>query len=78
MPNNTPAPSPETPVNFYLPDVNSDGVMVGSFSVLSTVELFGSTFENVEAYALIPEPSSASLLALGVAGLVALRVRRKS
>ena len=28
--------------------------------------------------ALIPEPSSASLLALGVAGLVALRVRRKS
>ena len=27
---------------------------------------------------LIPEPSSASLLALGVAGLVALRVRRKS
>ena len=78
VPNNTPAPSPETPVNFYLPDVNSDGVMVGSFSVLSTVELFGSTFENVEAYALIPEPSSASLLALGVAGLVALRIRRKS
>ena len=28
--------------------------------------------------AVIPEPSSASLLALGVAGLVALRVRRKS
>jgi hypothetical protein len=28
--------------------------------------------------AMIPEPSSASLLALGVAGLVALRVRRKS
>jgi hypothetical protein len=27
---------------------------------------------------VIPEPSSASLLALGVAGLVALRVRRKS
>ena len=27
---------------------------------------------------LIPEPSSASLLAIGVAGLVALRVRRKS
>lgn len=27
---------------------------------------------------MIPEPSSASLLALGVAGLVALRVRRKS
>jgi hypothetical protein len=28
--------------------------------------------------AMIPEPSSASLLALGVAGLVALRIRRKS
>ena len=27
---------------------------------------------------IIPEPSSASLLALGVAGLVALRIRRKS
>ena len=30
------------------------------------------------SFNLIPEPSSASLLALGVAGLVALRVRRKS
>jgi hypothetical protein len=30
------------------------------------------------AQTVIPEPSSASLLALGVAGLVALRVRRKS
>ena len=30
------------------------------------------------SFALIPEPSSASLLAIGVAGLVALRVRRKS
>ena len=30
------------------------------------------------AQTIIPEPSSASLLALGVAGLVALRIRRKS
>ena len=31
-----------------------------------------------DSFHLIPEPSSASLLALGVAGLVALRARRKS
>ena len=34
-----------------------------------------TTFGALQA---VPEPSSASLLALGVAGLVALRVRRKS
>ena len=33
---------------------------------------------NSANLALIPEPSSASLLALGMAGLVALRARRKS
>jgi len=41
---------------------------------------FGSYNTATSAITLnaIPEPSSASLLALGVAGLVALRVRRKS
>ena len=54
-----------------------------------TVAYFGSLSLGTGAYAgdgvvnsanlqAIPEPSSASLLALGVAGLVALRVRRKS
>ena len=54
-----------------------------------TVAYFGSLSLGTGAYpsegvvnsanlALIPEPSSASLLALGVAGLVALRARRKS
>jgi hypothetical protein len=54
-----------------------------------TVAYFGSLSLGTGAYpgdgvvnsanlALIPEPSSASLLAIGVAGLVALRVRRKS
>jgi hypothetical protein len=33
---------------------------------------------GIQTITMIPEPSSASLLALGVAGLVALRVRRKS
>jgi hypothetical protein len=39
---------------------------------------FGSYSSVTSAITLIPEPSSASLLGLGVAGLVALRVRRKS
>jgi hypothetical protein len=36
-----------------------------------------TTLTSVQA-TVIPEPSSASLLALGMAGLVALRARRKS
>ena len=56
----------------------------------STVAYFGSLSLGTGAYPtqgvensarlanVIPEPSSASLLALGVAGLVALRIRRKS
>jgi len=53
-----------------------------------TVAYFGSLSLGTGAYPVdgvvnsanlaIPEPSSASLLALGVAGLVALRARRKS
>lgn len=39
---------------------------------------FGSYNSATSAITLIPEPSSASLLALGLAGLVALRARRKS
>ena len=61
---------------------------VGDLSVINNVVGFGFTF-NVGDIAvnttlnslqadLIPEPSSASLLALGMAGLVALRARRKS
>jgi len=38
----------------------------------------GPIVSGVNSISLIPEPSSASLLALGLAGLVALRVRRKS
>lgn len=57
---------------------------------VGTVAYFGSLSLGTGAYPLegapnsanlavvIPEPSSASLLALGVAGLVALRARRKS
>ena len=59
-------------------------------SDVGTQALFGSLSSGTGAYpgdgvvnsanlaVIIPEPSSASLLALGVAGLVALRIRRKS
>ena len=39
---------------------------------------FNANLATSASFNLIPEPSSASLLALGVAGLVALRARRKS
>ena len=44
----------------------------GTTAVLGTLDL------ATKGITLIPEPSSASLLALGLAGLVALRARRKS
>ena len=61
---------------------------VGDLSAINNVIGFGFTF-NVGDIAVnttlnslqadvIPEPTSASLLAIGVAGLVALRARRKS
>ena len=46
--------------------------VIGSFSGGAAL---GS---GIQTITMIPEPSSASLLALGMAGLVALRVRRKS
>jgi hypothetical protein len=55
--------------DFTLPAASFTAV-VGSSSTTS-----GDRFFQL---ATIPEPSSASLLALGVAGLVALRARRKS
>jgi hypothetical protein len=79
VPPNAVSPAPPAEVAFSLADVNSGGVMVGSFSILPTVTVLGDVpLTNIEGYGLVPEPSSASLLAIGVAGLVALRVRRKS
>jgi len=51
-------------------------VLYGTYS--ASVGGWGTGSNRYDTIALIPEPSSASLLALGVAGLVALRVRRKS
>jgi len=73
---------------------NPTGITPGDFGAdifeAGTVAYFGSLSLGTGAYegdgvvnsaklaVVIPEPSSASLLALGVAGLVALRARRKS
>jgi len=73
---------------------NPTGITPGDFGAdifdSGTVAYFGSLSLGTGAYpvdnvvnsaklaVVIPEPSSASLLALGVAGLVALRARRKS
>jgi len=70
--------------NFLAPaDLGSKVIQFKSANLVSSDVLVGSlspsyaTNFSVQLSA-IPEPSSASLLALGVAGLVALRVRRKS
>jgi len=59
-----------TPVDFTF-TANTQAV-IGSFS--------GGAADGagIQTIVMIPEPSSASLLALGMAGLVALRARRKS
>jgi hypothetical protein len=70
--------------NFVAPaDLGSKVIQFKSANLVSSDVLVGSlspsyaTNFSVQLSA-IPEPSSASLLALGVAGLVALRARRKS
>jgi len=70
--------------NFLSPvDLGSKTIQFKSANLVSSDVLVGSlspsyaTNFSVQLSA-IPEPSSASLLALGVAGLVALRARRKS
>jgi len=60
---------PSSSENIQLSQINATGeVLIGTDPGNS----------NVLLATMIPEPSSASLLAIGVAGLVALRVRRKS
>ena len=68
--------------NFLAPaDLGSKVIQFKSANLVSSDVLVGSlspSYATNFSVQLIPEPSSASLLALGVAGLVALRVRRKS
>jgi len=66
-----------TQFDVALPDLTDFNLPATSFSAVvgSSSTTSGNRFFQLSA---IPEPSSASLLALGVAGLVALRARRKS
>ena len=65
-------PSGTNTENIQLPQINlASELIVGT----DGSSVLGGNANNI--YMVIPEPSSGSLLALGVAGLVALRVRRK-
>jgi len=55
-------------------DITAFTLSAGTTAVVGSLDLANKGI----TMALIPEPSSASLLVLGMAGLVALRVRRKS
>ena len=73
-----------TDATWIVPSANASNVTVNTayINLASSAELIlggsGPIVSGVNSISLIPEPSSASLLAIGVAGLVALRVRRKS
>ena len=53
-------------------------ILLGTYTDYASGSDLISSAAISKTLTVIPEPSSASLLALGVAGLVALRVRRKS
>jgi len=61
-----------------MPGSGTLSTLLSAVSTQSDVLLGTDNGNNVNMAAIIPEPSSASLLAIGVAGLVALRARRKS
>ena len=63
-----------TPTTMTLDTANLN-VLYGTYT--ESVGGWGTGVNRYDTITLIPEPSSASLLALGVAGLVALRARRK-
>ena len=63
--------------NWVMPGSGALSMVLSSVTRSADVILGTDNVANINMV-LIPEPSSASLLALGVAGLVALRIRRKS
>jgi hypothetical protein len=63
--------------NDWLFPTSAENIQLSQITTAGEI-LIGTDSGNNVLMAAIPEPSSASLLALGVAGLVALRVRRKS
>jgi hypothetical protein len=58
--------------------LNLNAISAGSDILLGSYQDYVTGNDQLRLASAIPEPSSASLLALGVAGLVALRIRRKS
>ena len=66
-----------TGVTMNLSGLQTSGAIDAGEVLLGTVSDYASGSDLI-ALRAIPEPSTASLLALGVAGLVVLRVRRKS
>ena len=63
--------------NDWLFPTSAENIQLSQLTTAGEI-LIGTDSGNNVLMAAIPEPSSASLLAIGVAGLVALRVRRKS
>jgi hypothetical protein len=76
LPANTPAPNPASPVAALLPDVGTSGILVGSFDADGSFDYGGSPIA-AEAYILVPEPASGSLILLTGGMLVALRRLQK-
>jgi hypothetical protein len=64
--------------NWVIPGSGALSMVLSSVTRSTDVILGTDAVANINMVNIIPEPSSASLLALGVAGLVALRARRKS
>jgi hypothetical protein len=76
LPSNTPAPNPASPVAALLPDVGIAGILVGGFDANGSFD-FGGTPIAAEAYKLVPEPTSGSLILLAGGTLFALRRLQK-
>jgi hypothetical protein len=72
LPSNTPVPNPASPVAALLPDVGSSGILVGSFNANGSFTFSGEPVA-AEAYLLVPEPTSGSLILLAGGVLFAFR-----
>jgi hypothetical protein len=72
LPANTPSPNPASPVAALLPDVGSSGILVGSFNANGSFDFEGSPV-SAEAYSLVPEPASGSLIFMASGVLLVLR-----
>lgn len=76
LPSNTPPPNPATPVGALLPDVGASGVLVGSRNPNGSFTFGGDPY-TAEAYILVPEPASGSLMLLAGASMLAVRMLKR-